>query len=144
MSIEQGKADRGTLPCPVKGCSHALATQDLKSLVSAETYAKHREFMFEREMAEKKGRKYCPNTRCRIPLEVYVKGRGAAETVVCPMCKREFCLNCSLEPHPGTSCEAMLDAAYGKWKKTMGGAVKPCPTCGSQIEKNGGCNHVLW
>lgn len=144
VSIEGGKADGGTLPCPVKGCSHALTTNDLKALVSAETYAKHREFMFERKMAENKGHKYCPNPRCRIALEVHVKGRGAAETVVCPKCKQEFCLNCSLKPHPGKTCGAMLDEAYGKWKKTMGAAVKSCPTCGVNIEKNGGCNHMTW
>jgi hypothetical protein len=141
MSIEEGKADGGTLPCPVKGCSHALTTNDLRGLVSGETYAKHRELMFERKMAENKGHKYCPNPRCRIALDVQVKGRGAAETVVCPKCKQEFCLNCSLQPHPGKTCGAMLDAAYGKWKKTKGSLVKPCWNCGVHIEKNGGCAH---
>jgi len=142
VSIEGGKADGGTLPCPVKGCGHALTTNDLRGLVSAETYAKHREFMFERKMVENKGHKYCPNPRCRIALDVQVKGRGAAETVVCPKCKQEFCLNCSLQPHFGKTCGAMLDAAYGKWKKAKGSLVKPCWNCGVQIEKNGGCNHM--
>jgi len=142
LSIEGGKADGGTLPCPVKGCGHALTTNDMRGLVSAETYAKHRKFMFERKMAENKGHKYCPNPRCRIALDVQVKGRGAAETVVCPKCKQEFCLNCSLPPHPGKNCEAMLDTAYGKWKKTKGSLVKPCWNCGAKIEKHGGCNHM--
>jgi hypothetical protein len=143
-SIEQGKANGGTLPCPMPNCPHELTTSDLKSLVSAEVFAKHKEFMFDRKMALTQGYKYCPNPRCRVCLVVKIKGAGAASIVECPKCSTEFCRMCSLKPHPRRSCEAALDGAYGQWKKTMGAGVKACPGCGMHIEKDGGCNHVQW
>ncbi len=144
VGIEQGKANGGTLACPVPGCAHELTTNDLKALVSEATFAKHKEFMFDRKMATTRGYLYCPNPRCRVCLVVKMKGAGAADIVECPECHNEFCRGCSLKPHPKRSCDAALDGAYGQWKKSMGAGVKACPGCKTHIEKNGGCNHVQW
>ena len=77
------------------------------------------------------------------------KGKGkskaedeSADKAVCPHCDHELCLSCNRPWHSGScnSARKMEDEQSEKAIKDMG--AKPCPKCGVNIEKRGGCDHM--
>ena len=67
---------------------------------------------------------------------------------LCPLCNKNYCLNCKDEWHRGLTCQQYrdsrdvnkLDDQFFKFVK--GAKFKMCPTCKYWVEKNQGCNHM--
>jgi hypothetical protein len=85
---------------------------------------------------------YCPTPDCPI---VYRPAR-AGTVIRCPSCLIRICAQCHVEHHEGISCDEHKDSLrphaqlFARWKKDNG--VRACPKCKTDIQKNGGCNHV--
>ena len=85
--------------------------------------------------------RYCPTPDCQI---LYRPGpQGTA--LRCPDCLIRICPSCHVEFHEGLTCKEYHDntsglEAYRDWR--LANNVKACPKCKSDIEKNGGCNHI--
>ncbi|KAI0629286.1 hypothetical protein C8Q77DRAFT_317706 [Trametes polyzona] len=86
--------------------------------------------------------KYCPSADCPT-----VYRAGEADTVLrCPTCLERVCAFCHVEAHEGLSCAEYKDRASGgdesfqRWREEHD--VRPCPACGTALEKSGGCNHM--
>ena len=68
------------------------------------------------------------------------------DSVLCK-CGEAFCLSCSEEDHVPANCSQVYswnekeksDSENLGWIKAN---TKPCPKCGTNIEKNQGCNHM--
>ena len=66
----------------------------------------------------------------------------------CPLCNKEYCLNCKDEWHKNLTCEEYrdrkdvnkLDKQFMEFVK--GAKFKMCPKCKFWVEKNQGCNHM--
>ncbi|KAI0766947.1 hypothetical protein BD413DRAFT_605706 [Trametes elegans] len=86
--------------------------------------------------------RYCPTADCET---IY---RAAQENTLlrCPACLARICASCHVEAHGGLSCAEYKDCASGgeqsfqRWRAAHD--VKACPKCGTDVEKNGGCNHM--
>lgn len=63
--------------------------------------------------------------------------------ISCPHCTSPLCLTCNRPWHPSQPCSAAaaLEDAQSLRTITSLGA-RPCPACGINIEKNGGCDHM--
>lgn len=64
------------------------------------------------------------------------------EKVACPYCEHQFCLSCNCPWH-SSSCDSVKkreDKQSEDAIKKLG--AKPCPGCGANIEKRGGCDHM--
>lgn len=61
---------------------------------------------------------------------------------ICPYCNAALCLSCNRNWHPSTCNRAMKleDAQSLQTIEKLG--AEPCPKCGLNIEKNGGCDHM--
>ena len=67
---------------------------------------------------------------------------------LCPLCNKNYCLNCKDEWHRGLTCQQYkdsrdvnkLDNQFFKFVK--GAKFKMCPKCKYWVEKNQGCNHM--
>ena len=67
---------------------------------------------------------------------------------LCPMCNKNYCLNCKDEWHRGMTCQqykdsrdvSKLDNQFFQFVK--GAKFKMCPKCKFWVEKNQGCNHM--
>jgi hypothetical protein len=86
----------------------------------------------------------CLDTKCGqyFSRESCISKRNKRE-VHCPYCDYAMCLTCIRPWHPDNSCNKEKDAENAKSEATiqkMG--AKPCPKCGVNIEKNGGCDHM--
>lgn len=91
--------------------------------------------------------------------ESIVSEQQAGRDIVCPACALDFCSECQGRPHQG-SCESWKrftrDHRGDEPKRGSSKApkskitskrieklkMKPCPSCRSYIQKNGGCNHM--
>jgi hypothetical protein len=68
---------------------------------------------------------------------------GHKKEIQCPYCEYAMCLTCSRPWHGNNSCNKEKAAENKKSEAAivqMG--AKPCPKCGANIEKNGGCDHM--
>ena len=87
------------------------------------------------------GMKWCPAADCGRA----VKARPGTKGVEC-LCGERFCFQCGNDDHSPCSCEDLKrwlvkckdDSETFNWLLAN---TKPCPKCGTSIEKNGGCNH---
>ncbi|KAI0078666.1 hypothetical protein K474DRAFT_864478 [Panus rudis PR-1116 ss-1] len=85
---------------------------------------------------------YCPTPDCPI---IYREGVSGI-VLRCPTCIARICAACHIEFHEGQTCDEYRDEtsaghiAYKKWREANG--IKACPKCGTDLEKNGGCNHM--
>ena len=67
---------------------------------------------------------------------------------LCPLCNKNYCLNCKDEWHRGMTCQQYkdsrdvnkLDNQFFQFVK--GAKFKMCPRCKYWVEKNQGCNHM--
>ena len=67
---------------------------------------------------------------------------------LCPLCQKNYCLNCKDEWHTNMTCQQYrdsrdvnkLDNQFFEFVK--GAKFKMCPRCKYWVEKNQGCNHM--
>jgi hypothetical protein len=66
-----------------------------------------------------------------------------AKKISCPYCKFEQCIACTRPWHKGRTCDSQEEnQAEISEKARMKLGVKPCPKCGIEIKKEGGCDHM--
>ncbi|TDL23774.1 hypothetical protein BD410DRAFT_768427 [Rickenella mellea] len=86
--------------------------------------------------------RYCPTPDCQT---IYRPGREGT-ALRCPGCLNRICPACNVEFHDGLTCHdqkyesSAEKEEFLQWKAANG--VRPCPKCGADLEKNGGCNHI--
>jgi hypothetical protein len=86
--------------------------------------------------------RYCPTPDCKV---VYRPTREGT-VLQCSSCMNRVCGTCHVEFHEGLTCAEHRDNlegghdAFRQWREENG--VKPCPKCGADLEKAGGCNHI--
>ena len=82
---------------------------------------------------------YCANAHCSIFIPpAYYHGPDLAR---CSRCRMDTCRHCQTSNHAGRGCttdqatqQVRALAAIVGWK--------PCPSCGTMVEKNEGCRHM--
>ena len=140
-------ASRAVVPscmCIAPGCTQAipyertiqrLLTPDaderlLRAAFLAHVHARPDEFV------------YCPTPDCTT---LYRPARADVR-IRCPVCLVQICAHCKVAEHEGIRCHEYEEQVSGhwlanaRWKEEHG--IKPCPKCGADLEKSGGCNHI--
>ena len=86
----------------------------------------------------------CPTPGC----EYMFFFQPGEHNFLCPLCNKNYCLNCKDEWHRGMTCQQYkdsrdvnkLDNQFFQFVK--GAKFKMCPRCKFWVEKNQGCNHM--
>lgn len=78
--------------------------------MSPEIYNKYIKFNGRKEINRNPDLKWCPTPDC----EGYLNKPTNLEPleVECRICKKTTCFGCLLKPHPGQTCENVLDKEY--------------------------------
>jgi len=89
----------------------------------------------------------CLSAKCGryFSIEDCKNTKHSKQRVACPYCEHEICLKCNRpwSSHGKGGCDQAKKAEDDLSKravKTMG--AKPCPKCGMNIQKHGGCDHM--
>lgn len=79
---------------------------------------------------------------CGTKSKVKSENEADLDKAACPYCAHELCLSCNRLWHAGScnSAKQREDQQSEATIKQLG--AKPCPQCGVNIEKRGGCDHM--
>lgn len=136
--------------CPQVGC-HEVITEDEVCRAAPDLLPKFESYQL-RSFVETYGMtRWCPGPGCeQVALArgsggVFADAGGVAK---CNQCETCFCLKCGEEPHAPIGCKdlAMWQEKCKNESETANWILantKPCPKCGTRIEKNQGCNHIV-
>ena len=93
-------------------------------------------------------KRWCPAANCENAIILHQINENRNEAVGC-LCGHVFCFRCSGDDHRPCSCKM-----WRNWKNKHDGGddslndqliatiTRKCTKCGTNIQKNGGCNHV--
>ncbi|XP_060520153.1 uncharacterized protein LOC132698217 [Cylas formicarius] len=133
--------------CPAQGVLHE---DEIGALVGTDKLQKHKKYRLNREVELDKNRCWCPRAGCETVCNLCPSQPCSPQSVFCPTCSTDFCSNCKLEWHAGSTCDE-----YGRRLASEGRAnpdigipfdsdlIKCCPMCGVPIEKDEGCAQMM-
>mmetsp|Transcript_24078 Transcript_24078/g.36424 ORF Transcript_24078/g.36424 Transcript_24078/m.36424 type:complete len:334 (+) Transcript_24078:231-1232(+) len=135
--------------CPQSGCKELMTEEEVK-LAAPSSLPKFESYQLRSFVESNSLSRWCPGRGCeRIACASSTSAMEQAGNVAhCDSCESSFCLRCGEEPHSPSSCKE-LERWNEKCKNESETAnwilanTKPCPKCGSRIEKNQGCNHMV-
>jgi len=143
--------------CPCSDCKMIVTLDMIKFLCNSELHAEARKLQVKAFVEEKRDRKVMA-TYCKNPIGcngVLLMAEDANCTeATCSLCASSYCFVCDLPPHAPVPCDLLADwEQRGGYLETGQDAdmearkikqltTKPCPKCGTRIEKNGGCPHM--
>eukprot|EP01130_Rhizamoeba_saxonica_P010186 TRINITY_DN4173_c0_g1_i4.p1 TRINITY_DN4173_c0_g1~~TRINITY_DN4173_c0_g1_i4.p1 ORF type:complete len:566 (+),score=125.92 TRINITY_DN4173_c0_g1_i4:65-1762(+) len=135
--------------CPGRECDKALDEQIVLELSnSKEAKKQYNDNLVSSFVKYNPFVQWCPAPDCKYALLLQELHRERNEVVTCK-CGHTFCFRCGEAAHQPVSCDNAKE-----WNiKNNGGddtlnmsfiltMARPCPNCKSNIEKNGGCNHM--
>ncbi|KAL7148142.1 hypothetical protein ABFS83_06G157800 [Erythranthe nasuta] len=137
-----------SLSCPEPGCKSSVGLELVDLLASDEDKERYYRY-FLRSYVECHGNtRWCPAPRCDRAVQIETRVRENYD-VACD-CSHRFCWNCGEECHRPVDCKTVTewielssseeDINTATWIMAY---TKPCPGCGTNIEKDQGCNHMI-
>lgn len=133
FKILDGEVSRKKLVCPAPHCVRPLPEDLIEAFASQETFVKYQSFL----KNQKTGVRFCPRAGCCAVLDEPLFCRD--RKVKCTECNTESCMRCGGDYHRTRMCRR-VDKRYGRWKRSHN--VRACPSCKTDIEKQGGCAHM--
>ena len=133
-----------TIACPTIGCNSLIADQDVFRLIKDQTVRLKYQLLITNSFVEcSRYIKWCPAPGCSKAIKVSYTN---ARLVTCD-CGNQFCFGCVSQWHEPVDCEMLKkwvkkckdDSETSNW---ISANTKDCPKCLTNIEKNGGCNHM--
>lgn len=140
--VDEGMAE--AINCPGFKCQ-VLVDDDkvMRLLKDIAVICKYQQFITDSFVKYHKLIKWCPSPGCTNAVQV---SSIESRAVYCK-CEHSFCFRCMEDNHDPVKCEMLRiwrknskeEAENAKW---ISKNAKPCPGCGANIEKNGGCNNM--
>lgn len=135
--------------CPQNGCKE-LMTEEEVSQSAPDSLSKFETYQLRSFVESNSLTRWCPGRGCeRIACASSTLAMEQEGNIAhCEPCDNAFCIVCGEEPHSPCTCKE-LERWNEKCKNESETAnwilanTKPCPKCGSRIEKNQGCNHMV-
>jgi hypothetical protein len=170
--IESRQLSEAELTCPYPDCDHVLDHADLKAaFMNKEKFKEYDAALAKHFLAANPDFIACLSSKCgkyfsiqdcsrkdndgktsteNSKAKIGSKSTGSGsnhstkpQQIACPYCDSTLCLTCNRPWHAGKLCSAaaaLEDESSVARIKALG--AKPCPKCGINIEKQGGCDHM--
>lgn len=132
------------IQCPGYKCDTILPDEEIVNSIAAPHTGKYFQLITNEYVLSNRMIRWCPGKKCTNAIEM--KDLVKQPAVRCS-CGSHFCFSCSHFVHDLISCDLMKkfellkskDLASANW---IAENCKQCPKCKSEINKNGGCNHM--
>ncbi|CAL8102317.1 unnamed protein product [Orchesella dallaii] len=140
---------QSSIECPESKCNVLLKEDFIKNVIKTDGEAIQRyDLLLINDYVTKNNYlKYCPGERCKVIWKRILDGDTWNFQEVACDCGESYCFSCNHVWHFPLNCK-LLEL----WRKKLSDEsensswimanTKPCPKCGSNIQKNGGCNHM--
>ncbi|EFQ86055.1 hypothetical protein CFE70_001739 [Pyrenophora teres f. teres 0-1] len=147
--VAQRQLEKAELVCPFGNCGHELDFGALKSILQKNVFEAYDTAVTKYTLSVSDLYVTCLSSRCGLHFCVEFcsneNKKSSVKSIACPYCEYEICVKCnrSWNSHDGGNCDEAKKAEDEKSEaalRKMG--AKPCPKCGTKIEKNGGCDHM--
>lgn len=135
--------------CPMNECKELMTEEEVK-LTTPSSLPKFESYQLRSFVESNSLSRWCPGRGCeRIAVASSTLAMEQAGNVAnCDSCDTSFCMCCGEEPHSPSTCKELArwnekcknESETANWILAN---TKPCPKCGSRIEKNQGCNHMV-
>ncbi|KAK9832549.1 hypothetical protein WJX81_008317 [Elliptochloris bilobata] len=158
-----GDGDVGRAACPAVGCCEALPLASVRAMLSKADTARYERLLAQQYVDANPRLRWCQRPGCGRSLALDAR-EGAADgmaaaaanrralDVACD-CGAAFCFSCLRAPHEPAGCDSAREwegvlrvaraQAASRDESWLSRHTKACPGCGSRIQKNGGCNHMV-
>ncbi|KAI3389296.1 hypothetical protein SNEBB_003217 [Seison nebaliae] len=134
--------------CPEHNCYELMSVGIMKEILSKKQESIGKKY--ERDIYEKlltfalNTIRKCPTENCPNYFEVE---ESLSKSINCTLCKKNFCFKCGEEYHLPATCNKLkkwndLFHTDQQTQSFLQIKTKRCPSCQTNIEKNGGCNHI--
>eukprot|EP00479_Gromia_sphaerica_P013199 TRINITY_DN7260_c0_g1_i1.p1 TRINITY_DN7260_c0_g1~~TRINITY_DN7260_c0_g1_i1.p1 ORF type:complete len:350 (+),score=65.07 TRINITY_DN7260_c0_g1_i1:131-1180(+) len=128
--------------CNFYKCDLRVPSEAFKEMLDDVLYKKYKRFIIRAFLSSSKNLVWCPGPGC----DMAVQYSGGIREIQCS-CGHLFCFKCQHQSHRPSNCsdakqwmsKNSSDAENANWILAN---TKVCPRCGTQIEKNQGCNHM--
>ncbi|BET02792.1 IBR [Nesidiocoris tenuis] len=155
-----------SIQCPANECGMVVSYEFLHHIVPADVSSNYRDLDIKEFVEQNRSIKWCPIGNCGrgvkfTPQEEQGYSATTSHAVDCGE-GHYFCWECLGEAHAPCSCtdwtkwineiatvkpEELQDSVTGRWQEAANSLwlvtnSKPCPNCGSHIQKGDGCNHI--
>ncbi|KAK6432315.1 hypothetical protein LTR95_011517 [Oleoguttula sp. CCFEE 5521] len=146
LKVEVVAKDREIFSCPQ--CSQALEADEIRKLARADTFADYLDKAASSFLASEEEFFACTSAACSFGAYI-VSNDG--NIFRCPGCQTRSCTVCKAPFHEGQTCaehqQAIRMAHDHAQENEQSEALvkeisKPCPGCGINLQKNGGCDHM--
>ena len=142
----QAQLERNLLEftCPNADCTKLISPSDLKYILSSEELNRYNRLCVSRAVDGNSEMSWCLTPGCNY---AFVKDNQPKFS--CPLCFKNYCIECKVEYHQGKSCAEYKAENFDpnadpdevkKFKNEL--KLKQCRQCQRWIEKNHGCNHM--
>lgn len=135
LNVQVDKNGDVGIYCPWKGCKRMLDLTDVQRCVSEDQFERLDTILRDIAIARLGDIVWCRTTDCPSAMVQYED----SNMYICYVCKGTICIECEIPYHSGMSCEEFENGNIFDNPNT-----KKCPSCSAPIEKNGGCNHMVY
>ncbi|KAL5406318.1 hypothetical protein PMIN03_007883 [Paraphaeosphaeria minitans] len=149
--IIKRELDEAVLVCAFPDCEHVLDYNTIMNMIfkaARENWdnalLKHHFSTSDKYVAclQANCSRYFSIEDCDDNSSIFKSKTGGGRTVTCPYCEADMCLECMRPSHGTDSCDEAKLAEENQSLELIKDISKPCPKCGANIQKNGGCNHM--
>lgn len=143
MTTLDNNASMDCITCAGFQCNGLLSDETVMKLLDSDMQKKYQQLISRSFVENNRQIRWCISPKCSRAVKVSV---GNQPAVLCK-CGARFCFQCSSEIHDLISCKLVRDftnekAANLDTAQYLAQFTKQCPRCFTEIEKNGGCNHM--
>ena len=135
------------LVCAADGCDKPFVWQDFENLFKKTKYRLEellKASVSSHVAANPNKVKNCPTPDCDMIYNVTTDGKP----FTCSLCQVKICTSCHVQYHDDITCEMYrtgkvpVERRLLQWMEEDSSNRKQCPSCGSLIEKAGGCQYM--
>jgi len=139
------------LKCPFPTCAVIPKEDFLQVNLNEEMFRKYQEFSILLDLRNNINVRWCPIKTCSSAIVCEPEQIKNSSCVLCPECGHQFCFQCNEIYEVKSKCckkkkkkkATREEKTFKQYLKDQKNLVKRCPKCGINIEKHGGCNHMI-
>lgn len=137
-----------SISCPSR-CNQVIDDEEILDLLETneQLCQRYRKLLVESFVQTNRLTHWCHGNSCSMIIKMQTYEPNCSAMIECDHCQLTSCFQCGKQWHEPIQCAILTEWEKKNQDESMNGKwilanTKECPNCKSNIEKNGGCNHM--